>query len=124
MSRFAPHISGDEARLTRRFRSGLRWEIIRRLGGVTTDVVAQMVEFAQNVEIDINTERAERPPSDVKGKGKQPQFGKWHRRKRKYSAESGETQATPSGEGQVQKPRREVEYYFCREKGHVRTQCP
>ena len=124
LSRFAPHISGDEERLARRFRSGLRWEIIRRLGGVTTDSVARMVEFAQNVEIDINTERAERPPNDVKGKGKQPQLSKWQKRKRKFESGSGETQATSSGEGQTRKPRREIECYFCREKGHVRTQCP
>jgi hypothetical protein len=122
LSRFAPHLAGDEIRLARKFRCGLRWEVIRRMGGVVVDTLSHIVEVAQDVEIDINTEKAERPITDQKGKGKQYP-GKSRFRKRKVPA-SGETQATQSGEGQNWKPAKDVECYFCHEKGHIKTRCP
>ena len=68
--------------MARKFRSGLRFEVVRRMGGAAIDTVAQMVEVAQTVEFDMNLERAAKPPVDVKGKGKMPVgVSRWKKRK-------------------------------------------
>ena len=114
----------DEPRLARKFRSGLRFEVVRRMGGVEIDTVAQMVEVAQTVEIDINLERAAKPLVDVKGKGKVPVgTSRWRKRKAGGGVPAG-TRTTLSGEGQPQKLRRDVECYRCHEFGHIRSNCP
>ncbi|MBV8417615.1 MAG: retrotransposon gag domain-containing protein, partial [Verrucomicrobia bacterium] len=46
LARYAPHLLNDEVRLARKFRDGLRFEIIRRIGGVPVDTVAKIVEVA------------------------------------------------------------------------------
>ena len=46
LARYAPHLLQDEPRLARKFRSGLRFEVVRRLGGAEVDSVAQMVGMA------------------------------------------------------------------------------
>ena len=82
LARYAPHLLQDEPRLARKFRSGLRFEVVRQMGGVTIDTVAQMVEVAQTVKIDINLERAAKPLVDMKGKGKVPVgASRWKKRK-------------------------------------------
>ena len=112
LARYALHLLQDEPRLARKFRSGLRFEMVRRMGGVAINTVAQMVEVAQTVEIDINLERAAKPLVDVKGKGKVPVgASRWKKRKTGGGASTG-TRATLSGEGQPQKLRRDVECYL------------
>jgi hypothetical protein len=94
------------------------------MGGVPVGTVAQMVEIAQNVEIDLNLEKAARPPGDVKGKGKMHSgSSKWRKRKAGGGTSEG-TQATLSGEGQPRKQMRNVECYHCHEMGHIRSRCP
>ena len=111
LARYAPHLLQDEPRLARKFRSGLRFEVVRWMGGAEIDTVAQMVGVAQTVEIDMNLERAAKPPVDVKGKGKMPvSSSRWKKRK-SGSVVSAGTRATLSGEGQPQKLRRDVECY-------------
>ena len=124
LSRYAPHLLQDEPRLARKFRGGLRFEVVRRLGGAELDTVAQMVRAAQIVEIDLNLEKAAKPPVDVKGKGKMPvSSSRWRKRKSGAVVSAG-TRATFSGEGPPQKLRRDVECYRCHEVGHVRRDCP
>ena len=95
---YAAHLRDDEPRLARKFRSGLRFEIIRRMAGVTANTVAQMVEIAQNVEIDINLEKTARPSEDAKGKGKlHAGTPSWKRRKAGSGISMG-TRTTLSGE--------------------------
>ena len=81
------------------------------MGGVAIDTVAQIVEVAQTVEIDIKLERAAKSLVDVKGKGKVPVgASQWKKRKTGGGASAG-TQATLCGEGQPRKLRRDVECY-------------
>jgi hypothetical protein len=125
LARYAPHLLQDEPRLARKFRSGLRFEIVRRLGGAALDTIAQMVEFAQTVEIDLNLEKAAKPAADVKGKGKMPvsTSSKWRKRKSGGGFSAG-NRTTLSGEAPPQKIRRDLRCYHCHEVGHVRSSCP
>ena len=94
------------------------------MGGVTANTVAQMVEIAQNVEIDINLEKAARTSEDTNGKGKLPAgTSRWKKRKAGGGASVG-TRATLSGEGQPQKVSRDVKCFNCHKRGHFRSKCP
>ena len=124
LARYAPHLRNDEPRLARKFRSGLRFEIVRRMGGVTVDTVAQMVEVAQNVEIDINLECAASAAVDAQSKGKLPAEFSLGKKRKASSGVSVGAQVTPSGEGPPQKVRKDVECFHCRQRGHFRDKCP
>ena len=92
--------------------------------GVTANTVAQMVEIAQNVEIDINLEKAARTSEDTKGKGKlYAGTPSWKRRKAGSGVSVG-TQTTLSGEEPPRKVTKDVKSYNCHERGHFRDRCP
>ena len=94
------------------------------MGGVSANTVAQMVEIAQNVDIDINLEKAARPSEDVKGRGKLPAgTPSWKKRKAGSGVPVG-TRTTLSGEEPPRKAAKDVRCYNCRERGHFRDKCP
>ena len=124
LARYAPHLQKDEPRLARKFRSGLRFEIVRRMGGVPVDTVAQMVEIAQNVEIDINLESAARVAVDARSKSLLPAEISLGKKRKASSGVSAGAQVTLSGEGPPQRVRMDVECFNCHQRGHFRDKCP